>query len=613
VAPIEVDGIRVHVLDTPGYADFAHQMALALSAVELAVVVVSATDGVAAQTLDAWRAAEELGLPRVIVINKLDRERADFDRVLEEIRTAFGAGVAPVELPIGQEADFRGVIDLFDDTATFYDLDAPAPRHGDEGPIPEDLLDTEHSVHEQLVEGIVVGDDDLMARYLEGAPIGRDELEGTLSKGVAAGVVFPVLCASATTGVGIDRLARLLVELCPTPAERRPALVSAGESLTEVPCDPDGPPLLEVVRTLSDPHAGKVTIAKVLSGTLSSDLVLTNPRSRADERLHALESISGSSTRPLTEAVAGDFVAIGRLSNTKTGDTLAPKTMPATVLVPEPESAPLAVAVRPASRADDDKLMSALARLCEEDPTISVERDDETHQTVLRVMGEVHLAVSLERLARKYGVNVEREELLIAYRETISAVASVEQSYKKQSGGHGQYAVVRLRLEPLGRGEGFEFGDEVVGGAIPRQYIPAVEKGVREAMAQGCLGGFPVVDVRAVVVDGKAHSVDSSEMSFKTAAAQAFHRAMEEAGPVLLEPIDWVSVTVPPESHGDVLGDLHARRARVQGTDTTPEGNQIISALVPEAELTRYPVDLRSLTGGRGRVRSRRDHYDVKA
>jgi len=232
------------------------------------------------------------------------------------------------------------VIDLFDDTATFYDLDAPAPRHGDEGPIPEDLLDTEHSVHEQLVEGIVVGDDDLMARYLEGAPIGRDELEGTLSKGVAAGVVFPVLCASATTGVGIDRLARLLVELCPTPAERRPALVSAGESLTEVPCDPDGPPLLEVVRTLSDPHAGKVTIAKVLSGTLSSDLVLTNPRSRADERLHALESISGSSTRPLTEAVAGDFVAIGRLSNTKTGDTLAPKTMPATVLVPSPSPPP---------------------------------------------------------------------------------------------------------------------------------------------------------------------------------------------------------------------------------------------------------------------------------
>ena len=368
-------------------------------------------------------------------------------------------------------------------------------------------------------------------------------------------------------------------------------------------CDPTGPPLLRVVKTFSDQHAGKLSLCKVVSGTITPDTVLTNPRTRADERLHVLESLRGHDAAPVTEALAGDFVAVPRLNDVRTGDTLAPKGTPVVIPVAEPEPPPLLVAVRPASRADDDKLMSALQRLCEEDAALTVVRNDETHQTVLGVAGEVHLAVTVERLARKFNVSVEREDVLIAYRETISYPAQAEGRHKKQSGGHGQFGVCHLRIEPLARGEGFAFHDEVVGGAIPRQYLPAVEKGVVEAMAHGGIFGYPVVDVAVTVDDGKYHSVDSSEMSFKMAGALAFRQAMAEAGPVLLEPVCRLEVTIPATLQGDVLGDLHARRARVQGTDTEGDGLQTIIAFAPAAELTRYAVDLRAITGGRGRFR----------
>ncbi len=610
IAPFNVGGVKVNLLDAPGYADFAADMVAALALCDLAVVVVSATDGVQAQTEDAWRAATALGLPRVVVIDKLDRERADFDRVLAEVRGAFGAGVAPVELPVGSEAGFRGVIDLLDDTATLYDLGSGPPIRGIKGPIPDELVNTEHEVHEQLVEGIVVGDDDLMARYLDSETIGRDELESSLAGGVAAGSVFPVLCCSGATGVGVDRLATLLVELGPAPDQRPPIIVDAGDTTTEVRCDPAAPPLLRVFKTLSDSHAGKISLCKVLSGTLRPDVVLTNPRSRSDERLHVLETLRGHEATPVAEVVAGDFVGVPRLSATRTGDTLAPKGTPVLVKLPEPEPAALLAAVRPASRADDDKLMSALQRLCEEDPALNVTRVDETHQTVLGVAGEVHLAVTIERLNRKFGVHVEREDVLIAYRETVSKTAAAEGKHKKQSGGHGQFGVCHVRIEPLGRGKGFEFHDEVVGGAIPRQYIPAVEKGIREAMAGGGAFGYPVEDVAVTVDDGKYHSVDSSELSFKMAGALAFREALANAGPVLLEPISRLEVTVPADLQGDVLGDLHSRRARIQGTDSGGDGAQIVAAYVPTAELARYAVDLRAITGGRGRFRTEHDHYD---
>jgi len=611
IAPFEHEGIKVNLLDVPGYADFSAELAIALAVTDLAVVVVSATDGVQGQTVEAWRSAVALDLPRMIVVTKLDRERADFARVLDEIRHAFGAGVAPVELPIGSEATFRGVIDLLDDTATLYDTTGAPPVRGTQGPIPDDLVNEEHEVHEQLVEGIVVGDDDLMTRYLEGETIDRSELQKALASGVASGTVFPVLCASAISGVGVDRLANLLVELAPPADHRYPAEVLAGDTLTEIDCDPAGPPLLAVCKTLSDQHAGRVSLCKVISGTIRPDVVLINTRTRSEERLHVLEVLRGHTTTQVSEAVAGDFVAVPRLAGTKTGDTLAPKGSPVTFALPEPDPPALLAAVKPSSRADEDKLMTSLQRLAEEDPSISVTRVDETHQTVLGTAGEVHLSITLERLTRKFSVHVEREEVVVPYRETVTQPADAEGRYKKQTGGHGQFGVVHLRIEPLGRGEGFQFRDEVVGGAIPRQYIPAVEKGVLEAMDQGGQFGFPVVDVAVTCDDGKYHSVDSSEMSFKMAGALAFRTALEKAGPVVLEPISLVAVTIPTEVQGDVLGDLHSKRARVQGTESA-DGLQTITALVPTAELSRYAVDLRAITGGRGRFRVSHDHYDVK-
>jgi elongation factor G len=618
LAPFTVNGVKVNLLDTPGYADFAGEMITALANVDLAVVVVSATDGVQAQTEDAWRAAARMGLPRVIVINKLDRERADFDRTLQEIRQTFGAGVAPVELPIGHEADFHGVIDLLDDTATHYDtpaagapVDGTVPPAGHEGPIPDDLVDEEHAVHEQLVEGIVVGDDDLMERYLNGETLDYAELEKSLAGGVASGAVFPVLCCSAASGVGVDRLARLIEELCPTPASRPPVVANAGTTTAEIAADPTGPTLLTVTKTYNDGHTGKMSLCKVVSGSLQPDVVLVNSRSREEERLHALQSIAGHATAPATTVAAGDFVAIPRLNGTRTGDTLAPKGQPVVVPAPDLPAPALQVAVKPATRADDDKLMSALQRLCDEDPTLTVIRDDDTHQTILGVSGEVHLAVTFERLDRKCNVHVEREELRIPYRETITRSAQAEGKHKKQSGGHGQFGVCHLRLDPLARGEGFQFHDEVVGGAIPRQYIPAVEKGVMETFDAGGLFGYPIVDVSVTVDDGKAHSVDSNEVSFKMAAALAVRTAMAEAGPIVLEPVSRLEVTIPDECQGDVLGDLSSRRARIVGTDAAEiEGYQTVTATAPTAELTRYAVDLRALTGGRGSFTVTYDHYD---
>ncbi len=610
IAPCTLDGVKINLLDAPGYADFATDMRDALAMADLAVVVVSATDGVQAQTEDAWRAAAALGIPRIIVVDKLDRERADFDRTLAEVRATFGAGVAPVELPIGAESEFRGVIDLLDDRATVYDTAGGPPLQGVDGPVPDELAVTEHAVHEQLVEGIVVGDDELMARYLDGEHIDRSELQASLASGVASGAVFPVLCCSGASGVGIDRLARLLVELCPSPDRARKAEVVAGGTTTDVPPDPSAPPLVVVCKTLTDQHAGRLSLCKVLSGTLKPDTVLTNPRTHTDERLHVLSLLRGHETTPVDAVVAGDFVAIPRLTGSLTGDTLAPKDKPVTAAFPEAEGPALAVAVAPASRADEDKLMSALQRICEEDRGLTVSRNDEAHQTVLGVSGEVHLAVTLERLSRKFGVSVERQEVAIPYRETISKPAAAEGKHKKQSGGHGQFGVCHLRVEPLERGEGFQFHDEVVGGAIPRQYIPAVEKGVVEAMARGGAYGYPVVDVSVTVDDGKYHSVDSSELSFKTAAALGFREAVAHAGPILLEPVSKVVVTVPADLQGDVLGDLNSRRGRIVGTEVTTDSLQEVTAMVPTAELARYAVDLRALTGGRGRFRAEHDHYD---
>ena len=606
LAPFEWEDHKINLLDCPGYADFALEAMAALRVADLAIFVVSAVEGVEVQTEVLWRAAANLGVPRMIFVNKLDRERASFSRTLEQLQASFGQGIAPLELPIGDEAEFRGVADLLSDTAITYDGGQPSS-----GPIPADMEAQEHQVHDSLVEGIVVADDELMERYLEGEVPDFAELEKTLAHGVASAQVFPVLCGSATKGVAVDRLATFICEIGPSPLDRPAVTVRAGDKESEVTCDPTGPPLALVFKTLADPYVGKISLFKVISGTVRPDAVLTNSRTHGDEKLHALFTLRGKEQVQLSDVPAGDIGAVAKLGETATWDTLAPKGTPVVVPPPDPVEPVLSLAIKPKSKGDEDKLMTSLHRLQDEDPSLQVRRDDETKQTLLAGMGETHLAIITERLLRKFGVEVEVEDVVIPYRETITGRAEAEGKYKKQTGGHGQFGVAFIRIEPLERGKGFEFVDEIVGGAIPRQFIPAVQKGIEERMSMGGVFGYPVVDVKVTVYDGKYHPVDSSEMSFKMAGSLGFQEAMAKAGPVLLEPISLLEVTVPAAYQGDVMGDLNARRGRVQGTEQDNDGYQIVIAMVPTAELTRYAIDLRSLTGGRGRFTVRHDHYDL--
>lgn len=606
LAPLEWDGHKINVLDCPGYADFAPDAIAALRVADLAVFVVSAVEGVEVQTENMWRAAAALGLPRLIFVNKLDRERASFERTLQQLQDSFGAGIAPLELPIGEESGFRGVADLLSDTAITYEAGRSTT-----GPIPDEMAVREHSVHDALVEGIVVADDELMERYLEGEIPTVEQLEKTLAHGVASAQVFPVLCGSAARQVAVDRLAAFVCEIGPSPLDRPAVRVVAGDGSAEIEPDPSGPPLAVVWKTVVDRHIGRISLFKMISGSLRGDEVLVNSRTHAEERMHALFTLRGREQVPVDGLTVGDIGAVAKLTDVVTGDTLAPKGTPVVLETPAPPDPALLVGIRPRSKGDEDKLMTALHRLQEEDPVLQVRRDDETHQTLLGGSGETHLAIVTERLARKYGVEVETEPVVVPYRETITAGAEAEGKYKKQTGGHGQFGVATIKVAPAGRGAGFEFVDQIVGGAIPRQFIPAVQKGIEEAMAGGGIHGWPVVDVSVTLVDGKYHSVDSSEMSFKMAGSLAFREAMEKAGPILLEPISRLEVTVPSVYQGDVMGDLNGRRGRVQGSETAEDGESVVTALVPTSEILRYAIDLRSMTGGRGRFRSAHDHYDT--
>ncbi len=605
LAAFEHSDHKVNLIDTPGFADFFGEVRAGLSVVEMAVLVVSAVEGVEVQTLAAWEQAAQLGLARLIFVNKLDRERASFQRTLGELQDALGSGIAPLQLPVGEESAFSGIVDLLDDAA--YDYSSGKPVRG---PIPSEQRDSEKALREALVEGIVVSDDAMMERYLDGDAPSTHDLEQALGTGVAAASVFPVLCGSAARSIGMDRLLAAILEIGPPASARKPTPVSAGETRQEILPDPSADPLAQIVKTVVDPYVGKISLAKVCSGTITADSIMVNPRTHAEERLHSLHTLRGKETETVPQAMAGDLLALTKLGATLTGDTLAPRNMPV-LCEPLPTAEPsYSIAIRPKSKADEDKLMTAIHRLQEEDTALVVTRVDETHQTVLSGSGDTHLAITCERLQRKFGVEVVTEELLVAYRETITKPAEAEGRHKKQTGGHGQFGVAVVRLEPLERSGGFEFVDKVVGGAIPRQYIPAVEKGVEEAMAEGGVLGYPVVDVRAICLDGKHHPVDSSELSFKMAGALAFREALANAAPVLLEPVSRVVVTVPMEFQGEVLGDLNARRGRVQGTEIDPSGNQVITAMVPTAEMASYAIELRSLTAGRGTFHVEHDHYD---
>ncbi|WP_263731159.1 elongation factor G [Cellulomonas sp. SG140] len=596
------------LLDTPGYLDFAGAVDAALTAADMALIVVSAVDGVQAGTHLAWQAAAAAGVPRMFVVTKEDKTRADFHHVLDELRASFGDGLVPLELPLGEESGFAGVADVLAEEGYAYDPDG---RHHNQA-IPQQVADEEHRLHEEVTEEIVSHDDEQLEAYLGGEVPSVAELEKTLAHEVRECEAFPVLVASGITEVGIDRLADLVCELSPVPTESV-ATVLAGETEVEVAPDPAGPVLVHAFRTMADPFVGQVTLFRVLSGTVHAGDKLTNTTTGAEERLPGLFRLRGKEHLPVDAVRAGEVAAVAKLTGTPSGSLLAGRGAPGgTALRARPTRSRQAVyglALEPVTQSDDDRLSAALSRLVAEDPTLTIDRTGD--RTVLRGLGDTHLTVALERLSRVFNVNVTTSPVPVGYQETIAGTVEVEGKVKKQSGGHGQYAVVNMRVSPLPRGTGYEFVDSVVGGAIPRNFMAAVHRGVTEGMAAGGPHGHPIVDLRVEVFDGKSHPVDSSDMAFRTAAALGVKEALLAAGSVVLEPVSRIAVTVPVSVQGDVMGDLSTRRGRIADTVSLDDGTVRIEALVPESELSRYVLDLRSLTGGRADLTIEPDHFDV--
>ena len=614
------ESYRVTLLDTPGSPDFLGAVDAALAVADLAVVVVSAVDGVRSGTEEVWRMCDEAGIPRLVLVSQEDRARADFRTVLDQVRSTFAASFVPLELPLGEEQSLHGVADVLAERAREYDgTGGHLDWHGHDEDVPDDVRGEEHALHDQVVEEIVTHDDDQLEAYLAGDEPGVAELERTLAQEVRDGEAVPVLLASALTGVGVDRALDLVCELGPSPVER-PAVVLLpdgagspaehdGRATSEVVADPAGDALVHVFRTVVDPFVGQVSVFKVLSGQVASGDRLVDAATGAEDRVHGLFRLRGREHVAVDRVVAGEVAAAAKLSAATTGSLLAGRRTPVAARSLPPRPPVYAHALRPVSQPDDDKLSAALARLVAEDPTLHA--DLTGTQAVLGGLGDTHLAVALDRLERTFGVHVTTEPVQVAYRETVTRQVEAEGRLKKQSGGHGQFAVVQLRVSPLPRGAGFEFANAVVGGSVPRQYLPAVERGVVEAMAAGGPHGYPVVDLRVEVYDGRAHSVDSSDMAFRTAGAAGLREALAAAGTVVLEPVSAVSVTVPADAQGDVLGDLSARRGHITATGTLDDGRVVVEALVPESELVRYVLDLRSLTGGRGSFTARPDRYEA--
>lgn len=609
--------------DAPGHPDFAGAMDTALSVADLALVVVSAVDGVQPGTRAAWATAEALGVPRVVVVTQEDRARADFRRVLAELREAFGEHLWPIELPLGEEQSFRAIADVLGEHALVYDDEG---RHHEEE-LPPEVVDEEHRMHVDVTEELVSHDDEQLDAYLSGREPAAAVLERDLAREVATGEAVPVVVASGVTVTGVDRLTDLLCELAPAPGERDSRIVVGSAAPDDAPAgthdagggggagrtvavaaDPTGETLVHIFRTVVDPFVGQVSMLKVLSGVVRTSDRLRNATTGADERIHGLFRLQGKEHIPVGELAAGDVGAAAKLGGSPSGTLLWSRTSgQARPFVPPPRQPVYAASLVPASQSDDERMPTALARLGAEDPTLVVDRVGDA--TVLRGLGDTQLAVAVERLARVFGVHVETGPVPVAYRETIARSTQAEGKVKKQSGGHGQFAVVQLRVGPLPQG-GFEFVDSVVGGAVPRQYISAVEKGAHDAMAAGGPLGHPVVDLRVEVYDGRSHSVDSSDMAFRVATAAGVKAALAEAGTVLLEPVAAVTVTVPPDHQGAVLTDLSGRRGRVSATELADDGRARLVATVPEAELSRYVLDLRSLTGGRAELTIRPAGYE---
>jgi elongation factor G len=601
MASFEADGARITVVDTPGYADFQADVVEALAAVDAAIVVVDATAGVEVGTRAVWDLADARGLPRMVFVNKMDRENANYDAVLDQLKAAFGAKIAPVYLPIGSAESFRGYVDVVEQHASVYEGGKPT-----EVPIPDDMRAIEEARRVSLVEAAAEASDELMLRYLDGDDIADEEIEAALHKGTREGSVVPVFVGSAQKNIGVRELISMIVRHVPSPAEVGGRTTVDGKRLEP---DPAGPFVAQVVKTIADPFVGRLTTFRVISGSLSSQGHLFNATRKEEERIGNLLGLQGKEQENLPKVGPGDIVAVAKLVSTHIGDTLVGDRSAAVDLgqfiFPDPT---LQVSVEPESKADLDKLGQALNRMLEEEPCMRVHREEGTGETILTAMGDAHVDVIVDRLKRKFGAAVRTGTPRVPYRETIRRPAKIDNRFKRQTGGHGQFGHVVVEFAPGEPGSGFTFGDRIVGGVVPKQYIPAVEKGLRESMAEGVLAGYPVVDMTATLVDGSYHTVDSSEMAFRIAASQALKRAFAEANPALLEPILEVEVVVPDEYMGDVMGQITAKRGHVLGMDSK-DGHQYLRAQVPQAEMFHYATELRSITQGQGRFSQRLDHY----
>jgi elongation factor G len=605
----EWDGHSIHIVDTPGYGNFIADTRACMRALDCAVVILSAISGVKAQTEEIWNWANEFEIPRIAFVNKMDRERASFLRAIDDMEKSLGARGVAIQMPIGVEADFQGVIDLITMKAFFYAKDGSGAFT--EGAIPAEYADEAARLREQLVETVAEAYDALTEKYLEAGELTEEEILDGLRVGTMRNTFTAVLCGSATANIGVKQLLDAVCAYLPSPLDRTKAVGThpkTGDMLERAP-DEKEPFSALVFKTTSDPYTGKITIFRIYSGVLNSDSTIFNSTKGVEERIGQIYELEGKKQHPIKQAVAGDIVAVAKLKETVTGDTLCDAGKP---IIYEPAKQLLPVisyAIEPKTKADEDKIHSALHRMIEEEPTLESHRDDQTKEFIISGMGQVHLEVIVEKLKRKFGVEVVLKTPKVPYLETIRGTAKVQGKYKKQSGGRGQYGDCWIEMSPTGRGDGYIFEDKVVGGVIPRQYIPAVDKGIHDASLEGFLAGYPVVDFKVALYDGSFHTVDSSEMAFKVAGSMAFKKAMEVCKPVLLEPIVNLKVTVPDENMGDVIGDLNSRRGKVVGVE--PKANsQIIRAVVPMSEVLAYSNDLKSMTSDRGMFSTEFSHYE---
>jgi elongation factor G len=606
VAFCDWKGHRLNLIDTPGYGDFVADARGGLRVANAAVIVVDAIAGVQVQTEKVWKYANEYTLPRAVVINRLDRERADFFRTLESLQKRLKGRLCPLQLPIGSEAGLKGVVDLVTMKALLT-----ADGKTKEAEIPGEAMDDAKAWREKLVEAVAETDDDLLAKYLEEGSIGEEEMVKALGKAIGRGSLVPVMAASATKGIGVQPLMDLIVKEFPSPADAGPVEGIDPRTKQAVTCapDPKAPLAAVVFKTIADPHVGKLSLFRVYSGTFKADSQVLNSTHGAKERIGHPGWLMGKTQKPVEALGPGEIGVVAKLKDTLTGDTLCDEAHPVVlpgIAFPEPS---ISFAIQPKTRGDEDKISTALHRMTEEDPTLHHHFDPETKQLLVSGMGQLHVETVVERMKRKYNVDVSLLPPRIPYKETVKGRADVQGKYKKQTGGRGQYGDVWLKVEPLQRGGGFEFVDDIFGGSVPRNFIPSVEKGVRDCLKRGIFAGYPIVDLKVSLYDGSYHDVDSSDMAFQIAASMGLQKGFMEAHPVLLEPIMHIEVTAPSDHAGDVIGDLNGRRGRIVGME--PDGEVVsVRAQAPMAEMLTYESSLRSMTGGRGSYSMEFSHYE---